>query len=120
MCGFGAWCGLTVFKQGSIGMCCGHVLFHFSTQSRSEHLHTSTDAEDGNLMVYGSTNEEEFEGVAHGVECSECGVWFFAHPEWIEVGSSREQYAVNSLQQGIDGGEICGGGNDHRCCSSSE
>ena len=75
-----------------------------SAEGGGHHLDAAADAEEGNLAVVGEACQEEFEGVAFGVDAAEGGSGVLVPEEGVEVCAARKEESVDAVEQVEEGG----------------
>ena len=93
---------LRVFDEFALRKCCLLILVHCAAEGYGEHLHAAADAEHGNLPIVGAANQQQLEGVAHGIDAAQFRQRLLVHPERVQIGAAREQQTVGATHQFVD------------------
>ena len=70
-----------------------------TVQSDGQNLYATADAQDGNLTVKGQTCQLHFTGITAWIDPTQSGDGLFAYTKWIDVGSARQDDAVEAVKQ---------------------
>ena len=93
------------------------ILLHRPVQSHRQHLYAATDTEDGDLTVGSKTGEKQLREVTSRVDVVQTCRWFLAHPERVDVGTTREQQSVDMVEH-TDYHVAVGSRRDEEWCSA--
>ena len=86
---------LTVLNQGYVGHALLQILINTAIQCCRQHLNAPTDTEHGNLAVKGQADEKKFCPVASGIHTMQRRRRLFTNKKRIQVGTAREQEAID-------------------------